>query len=269
MNHALDFYGTSAGRMSFVRDLDLDTPPLFERGNPLSRARMALGQELDPKNDEGAVVANTILGFVAGMSRENKDAVKKTVLLAVLVADKHFGNARGGENWFNKFYSVMNALGWVPEHWDYTQYRTSDQRFTMEQVGLKILGSAIATIAGAGPAALVLAKIAKDAIEALQVDNEPVELFKRHTRDYDKGNFCIGSCIESQGEVYFALGAVRCDVRINTVDVLFTEWHNSTINISRGEAAWLLDQEEYSFHRADIVKKLRDKAKRDIASYPI
>lgn len=265
MNDALDFRQTQAERVSFVRGLDLDTAsPVV-----MNRARMTRSLDVDPKNDEGAVVANTILGFVAGMSRENKDAVKKTVLLAVLVADNAFGLERGGENWFNKFYSVMNGLGWVPEHWDYAQYRTTDQRFTMEQVGLKILGSAIASMAGPGPAAMILAKVAKDAIEALQVSNEPVELFKRHTRDYDKGNFCIGSCIESRGEVYFALGALRCNVRINTVDVLFTEWHNSTINVSRGEAAWILDQEEYSFHRADIVSKLREKAKRDIASYPI
>lgn len=265
MNDALDFRETSIERTSFVQGLDLDTAsPVV-----MNRTRMTRSLDLDPKNDEGAVVANTILGFVAGMSRENKDAVKKTVLLAVLVADNAFGLERGGENWFNKFYSVMNGLGWVPEHWDYAQYRTTDQRFTMEQVGLKILGSAIATMAGPGPAAMILAKVAKDAIEALQVSNEPVELFKRHTRDYDKGNFCIGSCIESRGEVYFALGALRCNVRINTVDVLFTEWHNSTINISRGEAAWILDQEEYSFHRADIVNKLREKAKRDIATYPV
>ncbi|MCD5989925.1 hypothetical protein KDX30_18685 [Pseudomonas sp. CDFA 553] len=265
MNDALDFRKSPAERISFVQGLDFDTASPVA----MNRTRMTRTLDLDPKNDEAAVVANTILGFVAGMSRENKDAVKKTVLLAVLVADNAFGLERGGENWFNKFYSVMNGVGWVPEHWDYAQYRTTDQRFTMEQVGLKILGSAIATMAGSGPAAMILAKVAKDAIEALQVSNEPVELFKRHTRDYDKGNFCIGSCIESQGEVYFALGALRCNVRINTVDVLFTEWHNSTINISRGEAAWILDQEEYSFHRGAIVSKLRDKATRDIASYPI
>jgi hypothetical protein len=88
-------------------------------------------------------------------------------------------------------------------------------------------------------------------------------------RDYDKGSYCIGSCIESKGEVYFALGALRCNVKINTVDVLFTEWHNTTVNIMRGEAAWTLDQEEYSFHRPQIVKQLREKAQRDIASYPI
>lgn len=265
MNDVFDFREHPAERISFVRSLDLDTAAPVA----MNRARMTRTMDLDPKNTEGAVVANTILGFVAGMSRENKDAVKKTVLLAVLVADNAFGLERGGENWFNKFYSVMNGLGWVPEHWDYAQYRTTDQRFTMEQVGLKILGSAIAAMAGPGPAAMVLAKVAKDAVEALQVSNEPVELFKRHTRDYNKGNFCIGSCIESKGEVYFALGALKCDVRINTVDVLFTEWHNSTISIFRGEAAWILDQEEYSFHRDDIVGKLREKAKRDIASYPI
>lgn len=265
MNDTFDSRENPAERISFVRGLDLDTAAPVA----MSRARMTRALDLDPKNDEGAVVANTILGFVAGMSRENKDAVKKTVLLAVLVADNAFGLERGGENWFNKFYSVMNGLGWAPEHWDYAQYRTTDQRFTMEQVGLKILGSAIAAMAGPGPAAMVLAKVAKDAIETLQVSNGPVELFKRHTRDYDKGNFCIGSCIESRGEVYFALGALRCSLRINTVDVLFTEWHHSAINISRGEAAWILDQEEYSFHREAIVGKLREKAQRDIASYPI
>lgn len=268
MNESWNSPEAREARASFVYGLDLDVESPAQQGNSvLSRSRRSL--VLDARNEEASVVSNTILAFVAGMSRENKDAVKKTVLLAILVADKAFGGERGSESWFNKFYGTMNALGWVPERYDHARYRMHDKRFTVEQVGLTVLASAIATIAGVGPVAAMLLKVAKDAIEVLPRSDAPLELFKRETRDYEKGSYCLGSCIESQGEVSLALGAVRFSTRLGTTDLLFTEWHNSEINIVRGEAAWFLDQEEYLFHRDAIVGRLRDKAKNDISNYQI
>ncbi len=123
--------------------------------------------------NEAAVVAGSLLAFAAGMSAQSKQDVINSFLFATLVANKAFSAQTQGDQWYDKFNEVLSKLGWLSTQWNYARYRATHQRFTMDELGLEILGSAIAAAALPGPASLLMLKVAGDAIAALRAKKNP------------------------------------------------------------------------------------------------
>lgn len=242
--------------------------PVMSVGRTLSRSKRSL--TIDQKIPSAAVVGNGIVSFVSGMSKQNKEDVKNSFLMSSLVANKKFDPNKEGASWFEAFTRTMELCGWLTISRSYGDYRAIDQHFTMEQVGLTILASAIAAAAIPGPTALLLAKVAKEAIEALQANDQPLRLFERKARTYAGGSFGVASCAESEdGEVIMGLGNVAFDSTVNVTDVLFWEWNSATVGITRGEGCLTLNQGVYDQIREAVLNRLGQNARDAIADFDI
>ncbi|KTB57666.1 hypothetical protein [Pseudomonas syringae] len=222
------------------------------------------------KTAEAAVVAGGLIAFGEGVSRQNKDDVMNSFLFATLVANRAFSAETQSDQWYDKFNEVLSKIGWLSTHWNYSRFNAGRQRFTMDEVGLEILGSAITAAALPGPASLLMLKVAADAVAALSAKKEPLRLFERQTKTHRGGSFRIASCIESQdGTLNLAMGAVSFKTNSEVTNVLFWEWQDTSVETWKGEDNLVLNTGLYARHRELIQQRLGDSAKSAIDEFKI
>jgi hypothetical protein len=222
------------------------------------------------EESQGAIAGGSLLAFAEGVSRQNKDDVMDSFLFATLVANKAFNPQTQSDQWYGRFNKVLATLGWLSTSWSYTRYRSTHQRFTMDQIGLEILGSIIAAAALPGPASAAMLKVAADAVRALQAQEKPLELFERQTKMHKGANFRVGACLQSEdGTVNVAMGAVNFLASSNVTDVLFWEWGSSEVEIYRGEDNLVLNARMYAAVRDMVKTRLGDNARLAIEEFDI
>ncbi|KPX44414.1 Uncharacterized protein ALO68_02963 [Pseudomonas syringae pv. helianthi] len=236
----------------------------------LLRASDVTDSVSDDERSQGAVVASNLVAFAEGMSRQSKEDVMDSFLFATLVANKAFNAETQAEKWYGKFNEALSRAGWLSTRWNYARYRATQQRFTMDEVGLEILGSAVTAAALPGPASLLMLKVAADAVAALKARKEPLRLFEGQTKTHRGGSFRIASCIESDDKtVNLAMGAVSFQADSDVTNVLFWEWQDTHVNTWKGEDNLVLNARLYARHRDLIQKMLGDSARRAIAEFEL
>jgi hypothetical protein len=226
------------------------------------------GFEVDEMNPEALVAGDAIVSIVAGMTKENKQIVKDTILFATLVANKAHPN--GGVAWYEQFTKVLANCGWLSLSTGMSDYRVGNSRFTMEQAALKILESAIVAAALPGPTSLLLLKVAKDTVTALQESEKPLRLFEQSSKTHNGAKFAIASAAESSdGEIVMAMGALDFSTRLDVTNVLFWEWNSSSVQIKRAENHMTLNQAHFVRVRDVIEGKLNDQARQALEEFDI
>ncbi|MBC3956946.1 MULTISPECIES: hypothetical protein [Pseudomonas] len=241
----------------------LSAPSLLDTAPPDAEAGTA-------GTAEGAVVGGSLIAFAEGVSRQNKEDIMDSFLFATLVANKAFNPESQSDLWYGKFNDVLSKLGWLSTHWSYARYRAAQQRFSMDEVGLEILGSAIAAASLPGPASVAMLKVAKDAVTALSAKKEPLRLFERQTKTHRGGNFRIAACSESaDGGVSLAMAAVAFSANTNVTNVLFWEWQHSDVETYRGENNLVFNTRVYAGVRAVVQEKLGKSAESAIEAFEI
>jgi hypothetical protein len=219
---------------------------------------------------QGAVVSGSLLAFAEGVSRQNKEDVMDSFLFSTLVANKAFNPETESPQWYGKFNTVLAALGWFSSSWSYARYRSTHQRFTMDQVGLEILASIVAAASLPGPASVAMLKVAGDAVKALQAQEQPLRLFERQTKMHKGAHSRVGACAQSEdGTVNVAMGAVNFLAASTVTDVLFWEWSSSEVAVYRGEDCLALNTRLYAGHRDLVKQRLGDNAKSAIEEFDI
>ncbi|WP_122314114.1 hypothetical protein [Pseudomonas cichorii] len=235
------------------------------------KSKSLMQMDIDEKNPGALVAGDTIVSIVAGMSKENKQILKDSVLLASLAASKKYQDSNeNAVQWYETFIKVMGYCGWFSQAKGLTDYRSSHTRFTMEQEALKILESAIVAMAVPGPTAVLLLKVAKDTIKALQSSDKPLRLFENQSKTHKSAKFAIASAAEStDGEVVMAMGAVNFVTTQDITNVLFWEWNNASVRIKRAENNLVLNAQHYERVREAVEAKLAENARDALAEFDI
>jgi hypothetical protein len=219
---------------------------------------------------QAAIVGSNLLAFAEGFSRQNKEDVMDSFLFATRVANKAFSAETQSQEWYGRFNKVLATLGWFSTNWSYSRYRSKHQRFSMEQAGLEILGSAVAAAALPGPASFAMLKVAGDAVAALKAQDKPLRLFERQTKTHTGANFRIGACTEStDGTINMAMGAVNFSTDSTVTNVLFWEWNSAQVSAFRGEDHLVLNTRIYATLRKKIQDRLSDSAASAIDEFAI
>ncbi|WP_122572895.1 hypothetical protein [Pseudomonas viridiflava] len=236
-----------------------------------ARAAFASTLPQEGADSAGAAVAGgTLIAFAEGVSRQNREDVMDSLLYATLVANNKFNPEVQSDLWYALFNKVLTSVGWLSTNWSYARYRATQQRFTMDEVGLEILGSAIAAATLPGPASLAMLKVAKDAVTALSARKEPLRLFERQTKTHRGGNFRIAACAESaDGDISLAMGAVAFSSNIDVTNVMFWEWQSSDVETYKGENSLALNTRVYASVRDVVQKKLGDNARNALEEFDI
>lgn len=262
---------SDAERLAFVTNCELAScsHSLAEHVAAMKAPRVLTAS--DPLADaQAAVVEGNLLSFAKGVSRQSKEDVMNSFLFATLAAKKKYNPETEGQQWYGHFNAALKSVGWLSTNWSYARYRSTQQRLSMDQVGLEILGSAIAAAALPGPASAAMLKVAADAVKALMTKEEPLRLFERQTKMHRGGNFRIGACDESaDGTVTVALGAVNFLADSAVTNVLFWEWNSTEISTYRGEDCMVLNTSLYAKVRKKIEDRLVKEAESAIDEFDI
>jgi hypothetical protein len=266
--------------MSFETGMNSDNTRAFIANSDMADGALSLMDHIAALNQpmalgnaepaEGAVVGSNLLAFAEGVSRQNKEDVMDSFLFATLVANRAANPEDNSAAWYAKFNEVLSAIGWFSNSWSFARYRSTHQRFSMDQAAIEILGSAIAAATLPGPASAAMLKVAGDAVKALKAQEKPLRLFERQTKSHNGANFRIGACAESaDGTVNLAMGAVNFLTSSNVTDVLFWEWNSTEVRTFRGENTLILNTRMYAQNRLLIQQKLGNNAKSAIEEFDI
>lgn len=266
--------------MSVETGMNSETMRAFISGSDMADGTLSLMDHISALNQpmlldnaepaDGAVVGSNLLAFAEGVSRQNKEDVMDSFLFATLVANKAFNPETQSAEWYTRFNKVLSTVGWFSNSWSYARYRSTHQRFSMDQAAIEILGSAIAAATLPGPASAAMLKVAADTVSALKAQEKPLRLFERQTKSHNGANFRIGACAESaDGTVNLAMGAVNFLTSSNVTDVLFWEWNSAEVQTFRGENTLVLNTRMYAQNRQLIQQRLGNNAKSAIEEFDI
>ncbi|WP_434572642.1 hypothetical protein [Pseudomonas sp. Z3-6] len=260
---------TLADRVNRLKSYDV-SPDDFEIISQAPVVRSAQFVEQTEKPDRASIVGDSILAFVSGMSEQNQADIQHSYLFASLVANKAFPHDHQGKEWYHLFLQVMQDCGWVILKKYYDTVKASGKSFTMDELVLQILGSAVAAAAIPGPTSVLMLKVAGDAIAALQGRDKPLRVFDQNLQESGAGGFGVATCHETpDGEVILALGAVRFIKRSNQTQVLFVNWDSSSVDLYRGESHMTMVPSIINRTRDIIIERLGDRAQKKIEAYEL
>jgi len=137
---------TVADRLERLSSYDV-TPEKIIINSRSASAVMAFDIE---EPSRASVVGDAILSFVSGMSDQNRADVLNTYLFASLAANKKYPADNQGKEWYQTFLQVMQDAGWIVLKRYYDSTFASGKSFTMDQLALTILSSAVAAAAVPG-----------------------------------------------------------------------------------------------------------------------
>ena len=125
-----------------------------------------------------AVVNNSVMSFVEGMTSLNKEYTRKSYLLASSYVSDVLRIARGTEAWYNEFIKVMSSLGWMPVRSSFERVYTTRKGLSVQLAALNLVAATVASTFLSGPLISALPKRLGEAIEALKQLPASFELFK-------------------------------------------------------------------------------------------
>ncbi|WP_213941021.1 hypothetical protein [Pseudomonas sp. dw_612] len=269
MNIANNTVVTLGDRLERLQAYDVTPEQVFIAPRGASVNTVQLNTDVESPT-RASIVGDAILAFVSGMSPQNQADIQHAYLFASLVANKKYPRDEQSKEWYQQFLQVMQDCGWNILSKYYDSVSASAKSFKVDQLALKILGSAVAAAAVPGPTSALMLKVAGDALAALQTSEQPLQVFDRNTKESGTGGVGVASCLETaQGEVIMAMGVVRFIKRANQTKVLFVDWDASSVDLYRGECQMVMVPSITARTRNTVLTKLGDRAQTKIEEYEI
>lgn len=238
-----------------------------------SKPSSGLSPLMTPEGDDelnAAVVNNSVMSFVEGMTSLNKEYTRKSYLLASSYVSDVLRIARGSEAWYDEFIKVMISLGWMPVRSSFERVYTTRKGLSVQLAALNLVAATVASTFLPGPLISALPKRVGDAIEALKLLPGSFELFKRNTTTHDGGDFGLASCSETAGEVSMVLVTYSSRGVSKQLGVPFLEWDSASIEAFSGRTCLVLNSSVVNEATIQLLRdSAGDKVRLAIAKYRI
>ena len=243
---------------------DLYVPGYRMITEQLARETGLRGFEDDPFGDlpleeeqpaTGAVDGNIVASFVDGVTGQQKIDVLNACLLAQLAANAKFRRVEQPIEWSNYLGTVLMNIGWVVPTFSFRNLSTSAQKFTIDQVVLKLV-KGILTADQIATLTEVM-----DAMKALEGDDRRFTIFERNARNQSDGNFQFNSVGASQdGTLSMKFNAYTFDTTTNVTNVLWFSFSGNSTKLRVAQSTFVLNEQVFSRIRDAIVTKLGNRA---------
>jgi hypothetical protein len=250
----------------FVDNLRLpDAPDLWIPGyrvitEELARETGLRGMEQDPFPDlpleegqpaTGAVDGNIVASFVDGVTGQQKIDVLNACLLAQLAANARFNRTSQPVEWSNQYGTVLMNIAWVVPTFHFRSLRTSAQRFTIDQVILKLVQSLLS------PDQISKLTATMDAMKALEGNDRRFVIFQRNSTSQSDGNFQFNSVGSSaDGTLSMKFNAYAFDTNTTVTNVLWFSFSGNSTSLKVSDSTFVLNEQVYARLRDPIVNKL-------------
>jgi len=171
---------------------------------------------------------NATAFVVAGVSAQHKSDVLNTTLLAQLGATKKYDREKQTKEWYDSYRTVLENVGWVVGAFDFKDFGIEGDKFTADEVVLKVL-AAIAT-------GNDLATIAEtwEALKALNDDARQIVFFNRSSHGNDSGSLQISAVADSDDVAVMKLGAFTFSTRDTVTNLLWFQFATARTDFYQG-----------------------------------
>lgn len=203
----------------------------------------------------GAVDGNIIASFVDGVTGQQKVDTLNVCLIAELAANARFARATQPVEWTNHYGTVLMNLAWVVPSFRFATLHTTAQRFTIDQVILKLVRNFLS-----GDEIAVLTDT-MDAMKALESDDRRFTIFERNAKSQSSGNFQVDSVgASADGTLSLKLGAYAFETTTNVTNVLWFSFSGNSTTLKTTKSTFVLNEQVYARIRDAVVEKLGNRA---------
>lgn len=238
----------------FVSGLELASPEGLKL--PRLAVRPVPLAEVDPNKPSANVVASSTVSFVAGVSKQHREDVLNSTLLADLAASKKFNREDDIENWYQFYGTVLENVGWVVSDFNFDRFQASGSTFTVDKVVLDLIQS----IATEDEISVITSTI--NALKALDDGDGRLVLYETQTHSDNKGNFRANAVSESDSDhiAVMKIGAYHFSCQDRVTRILWFSFPNSRTEFYQGAQTVNLDDGVYAQVRQAIKAKLGNNA---------
>jgi hypothetical protein len=197
-----------------------------------------------------SVDAGSTVSFVAGVPKQTQEDCLNSTLLAYLAANFQFNRFNDIQNWYSFYQDVLTNIGWDPQQFDFTQFTTSGDSFTVDQAILQLIQS----IGTADELQVITATI--NALKSLARTDDRLVLWESNTHTDRAGNFQVNAVKMSDGIPVMSFTAYNFQASQTVDQLLFFSFSNSTDTMFQSGQSMSLDLDVYSQVRQAIKQKL-------------
>lgn len=199
----------------------------------------------------GAVVGNVVESFVDGVTGQQKIDVLNSSLLAQLAANVKYNRFTQPVEWSQQYGTVLMNIAWVVPSFSFRSLRTSAQRFTIDQVVLKLVQSFLT------PDQISKLTATMEAMKALETSDRRFRIFERNANRQSDGNFQVNSVGSSaDGTLSMKFNAYTFDTNTTVTNVLWFSFSGNSTALKVSQSTFVLNEQVYARLRDKIVEKL-------------
>lgn len=218
--------------------------------------------------EQAAVIGNSLLGFGSGLSAQEREDVRNTYQLAMLVANKLFNKNTQAEQWFAKLVSVLVETGWLTLTSQYGQRADSSQSLKVANVLVDIVKQAVTTAVAGSPIGAVLSALASEALEKLPKAGDIFNLFEGNAKT-DRGALVgVASCAKTpEDEILLAIGVTDVSITNDDYDVLFFDWKSKEAQLYNASVVLTVSPGLIGQSRDGVLQVLGKRVEENIKVY--
>jgi hypothetical protein len=230
----------------------------------LARETGLRGMEDDPFPDlpleeeqpaTGAVDGMIVGAFVDGVTGQQKADVLNSCLLAQLAANAKFSRTGQPVEWSHAYGTVLMNLAWVVPSFAFRNLRTSAQRFTIDQVVLKLVQSFLTQDQISNLTAVM------EAMKRLEGEDRRFVIFERNANKQSDGNFQINSVgTSADGTLSMKFNAYAFDTNTEVTNVLWFSFSGNSTALKVSQSTFVLNEQVFERIRDPILNKLGNRA---------
>lgn len=210
---------------------------------------------------KAAINVGSIVSFVDGLDRQDKDDVLFSTQFAQRAASASADRFLETSNWYRNYVEWLGTLGWVVPQFGFNEYKLDEGELKMDAAALEI----ITAVATGGQTAIL--KKALEVLGGMADDSKQIKLFDFHSSVQFGGNFQMASVQKSEnGALSTALGAFHYKSTDRRKGFLFVRWGRRNVNFWVSGQSITLNQTLYSQVRDTVVDALGASAKSQILS---
>ena len=199
----------------------------------------------------GAIDGNIVASFVDGVTGQQKIDVLNACLLAQLAANAKFNRTEKPVDWSHAYGTVLMNIAWVVPNFQFRSLRTSAQRFTIDQVILKLVQSILS------PDQISKLTETMEAMKALEDKDRRFVIFERNAKGQTDGNFQVNSVgASADGTLSMKFNAYAFDTNTTVTNILWFSFSGNSTSLQVSQSTFVLNEQVFARLRDPIVNKL-------------
>jgi hypothetical protein len=218
----------------------------------------------DINKPTASVMPETINAFLPGVPQHVIDDVNLCKLVMQHAATQKYPEERQLFEWYKEYITGLSKIGWVFQNKDIQETTIRRVGLTMDQVAHEIASSLLTP-----DAAMVLSKVARQAVETVQKNPKAIEIFNRDYKLGTQAKFDIAPVwVDNHGQANMVLNCISLDARESTRGILFWKSTRQSTTIKSGAVRMYLSNSTFSGIRARLVSKYTEAANKYIDNLP-